>query len=68
MLGAGVNSGRAKGKGGLMDMILTPNGASNINESPIFSTSFGNNRLGRKDGKPMLNLQRTSLSSHTSEE
>ena len=65
LLGAG-NSGRAKGN--LFDMISPANRASNMSESPIFSTSFGNNRLGRKDGRTALNLQRTSLSSQQSEE
>ena len=49
VIGGGLLIGVNSGKGRLQDMLLTPNGgASNISESPIFETSFGNMR-GRKD-------------------
>ena len=49
VIGGGLLIGANSGRGRLQDMLLTPNGgASNISESPIFETSFGNMR-GRKD-------------------
>ena len=62
VIGGGLLGGGNSGRGGLIDMILTPNGASNMEESPIFSTSFGN-ALGRRTNQQALISMQKSMES-----
>lgn len=65
LIGGGLLGGGSFGRSGALQEMLTPNAGSNMTESPIFATSFGNRHGGRL--KPSLALQK-SLSSQQSDE